>query len=83
MPFGFCNAPSTFQRLMNVAMAWLDREVCEVCLDDIIIHSRDLDFHDRLERLFERLGRAELKLKVSKCRLLQREVAFLRHRLNA
>ena len=83
MPFELCNAPATFQRLMNVAMAALDPEVCLVYMDDIIVHSRDFDSHlDRLERLFERLVQAGLKLKVSKCRLLQREVAFLGHRVN-
>ena len=84
MPFGLCNAPATFQRLMNIAMAGLDPEVWLVYRDDIIVHSPDLDSHlQRLERLFERLSLAGLKLKVSKCRLLQREVAFLEHRVNA
>ena len=83
MPFGLCNAPTTFQRLMNVALAGLDPEVCLGYLDDSIVHSRDLGSHlDRLERLFERLTRAGMKLKVSKCRLLQREVAFLGHRVS-
>ena len=84
MPFGLCNAPPTFQRLMNVAMSGFDPEICLVYLDDIIVHSWDLGSHlDRLERLFERLTRAGLKLKISKCRLLQQEVVFLGHRVNA
>ena len=84
MPFGLCNAPTTIQRLMNVAMAGLDREICLIYLDDIIVHSWDLGFHlERLDRLFELLRRAGLKLKFSKRRLLQREVAFLGHRVNA
>ena len=78
MPFGLCNAPATFQRLMNVAMAGLDPEICLVYLDDIIVHSHLV----RLERVFERLSRNGLKLKVYKYRLLQREVAFLGHRVN-
>ena len=49
MPFGLCNAPATFQRLMNVALAGLDPMVCLVYLDDIIVHSPDLGAH--LERL--------------------------------
>ena len=84
IPFGLCNASATFQRLMNVAMAGLDPEICLVYLNDIIVHSWDLGYHlERLERLFERLIWYGLKLKVSKCRLLQREVAFLGHRVNA
>ena len=38
MPFGLFNAPATFQRLMNVAMAGLDPLICLVYLDDIIVH---------------------------------------------
>ena len=68
MPFGLCNAPATFQRLMNVAMAGLDPLVCLVYLDDIIVHSKNLHDHlDRLRLLFDRLLATGLKLKVSKC----------------
>ena len=53
-------------------------------MNDIIVHSSDLESHlDWLERLFQRFCQAEIKLKVSKCRQLQREVAFLGHRVNA
>ena len=84
MPFGLCNAPATFQRLMNVALAGLDSQVCLVYLDDIIVHSVDLESHlVRLDRLLTRLVAAGLKLKVFKCQMFQREVAFLGHRVNA
>ena len=50
---------------MNMAFAGLEPEVCLVYLDDIIVYSRNLDSHlDRLKRLFERLSRAGLKLKI-------------------
>ena len=50
----------------------------------IIAHSLDLESHlVRLERLLRRLVAAGLKLKVSKCQLFQRELAFLGHRVNA
>ena len=45
MPFGLFNAPATFQRLMNVALAGQDPEVCLVYVDDIVVHSRDLGSH--------------------------------------
>ena len=77
MPFGLCNAPATFQQLMNVALAGLDPEVCLMYLDDIIVHSVDLESHLVLfEILLMRLMAADLKLKVSKCQLFQRKVAF-------
>ena len=75
MPFGLCNSPSTFQRLMNVALAGLDPMVCLIYLDDIIVHSHNLGVH--LKRL------TWLKLKVSKSRIMQREVAFLGHRVSS
>jgi Reverse transcriptase (RNA-dependent DNA polymerase) len=68
MPFGLCNAPATFQRLMDYAMVGLNYEICLVYLDDIIVFSRDIPTHlERLELLLQRLRQANLKLKPSKC----------------
>ena len=47
MPFGLCNTPSAVKRLMNVAIAGLDPEICLAYLDDIIFHCRDLDSQPR------------------------------------
>jgi hypothetical protein len=75
MPFGLCGAPATFQRLMDLVMAGLNNEVCLVYLDDIIVFSREFDEHQRrLQAFFERLRWAKLKLKPSKCWLLQKQV---------
>jgi len=78
MPFGLCNAPATFQRLMDTVLMGLNFDICLAYLDDIIVFSRDLPSHmERLERLFQRLREANLKLKPSKCHMLQKSVAFL------
>ena len=80
MPFGLCNAPGTFERLMEVAMRGLQWTSCLVYLDDIVVFSRD--FGDHLERLGEvltRLTDAGLKVKPSKCTLARKKVAFLGH----
>jgi len=79
MPFGLCNAPATFQRLMDVTMLGLNFDICLVYLDDIIVFSDgNVQTHlERLEQLFCRLKAANLKLKPSKCSLLQTSASFL------
>jgi len=76
--FGLCNAPSTFQRLVDMAMAGLTWEVCLAYLDDFIIFSITFEQHmERLQLVFDRLVATGLKLKPSKCALFQKRVEFL------
>eukprot|EP00731_Ephydatia_muelleri_P003480 Em0001g3480a len=78
MPFGLCNAPSTFQRLMELVLAGLHWSSCLVYLYDIIIYSRTVKEHlTRLEEVLERLQAAGMNLKPKKCRLLRRKVNYL------
>ena len=42
MSFGLCNAPATFEWLMEMLLSGLPWEVCLLYLDDIIVHGRDL-----------------------------------------
>jgi len=63
---------------MDAALTGLNFDICLAYLDDIIIFSRDRDSHlERLERLFVRLREAKLKLKPSKCQVMQKQVTFL------
>jgi hypothetical protein len=83
MPFGLCNAPATFQRLMEQVLRGLQWRILALYLDDVIIFAKDLDEHFvRLEMVFERCREAGLKLKPKKCDLLKREVKFLGHVVN-
>lgn len=78
MPFGLCNAPATFQRLMGVVLGDLTFDILLIYLDDIIVFSKDFDSHcQRLEIVFNWLRQHGLKLKPSKCFLLKPEVKFL------
>ena len=80
MPFGLCNAVATFQRLMDLVLSGLNLEVCLTYLDDIILFSATPEQHlERLEMVLRRLQQANLKLKPSKCSLMQRKVTFLGH----
>jgi RNase H-like domain found in reverse transcriptase/Reverse transcriptase (RNA-dependent DNA polymerase)/Integrase zinc binding domain/Chromo (CHRromatin Organisation MOdifier) domain len=84
LPMGLCNAPGTFMQLMNQTFAdLLDKHV--LCfLDDILIFSRTEEEHLRhLRTVLTRLRDQELYVKPSKCAFMQREVAFLGHRIGA
>jgi len=80
VPFGLCNAGSTFQRVMDLAVRGINFDFCLVYLKDIVVFSKTLEEHTRrLELLFEQLLLANLKLKPSKCHPMQTEIAFLGH----
>lgn len=45
MPFGLCNAPATFQKVMQQCLGGQIREPLLVYLDDIIVYSPDFKTH--------------------------------------
>ncbi|KAK3107513.1 hypothetical protein FSP39_016272 [Pinctada imbricata] len=84
MPFGLCNAPATFQRLMENVLGNLTWEKCLCYLDDIIIYGKTFsEAIQNLELVFECFRKANLKLKPSKCHLFLTEVSFLGHVVSA
>ena len=84
MPFGLCNAPATFQRLMDAVLAGLKWSTCLVYIDDIVIPGKTFQAHlTHLRTVFERLKGAGLKLKPKKCHLCLQKVKFLGHIVSA
>ena len=80
MPFGLCNAPATFERLMDQVLQGLRWSRCLVYLDDIISFGTTFgDALDNLTSIFERLRTYGLQLKSTKCHLFQTSVPFLGH----
>ncbi|GFW48130.1 retrovirus-related Pol polyprotein from transposon opus [Trichonephila clavipes] len=45
MPFGLCNAPATFERLMETVLKGLTFEACLIYLNDVIIGGRTFEEH--------------------------------------
>ena len=80
MPFGLANTPATFQRLMEVVLASLARNICVVYLDDVLVVEKTLEEHNqKLTKVLERFRKAGLRLKVKKCHFAQAEVEYLGH----
>ena len=80
MPFGLRNAPATFQRLMKIVLAGLNRTQCLVYLDDILIVSHSWEEHlENLHLVFDRLRSAGLRLKPKKCIFARRKALYLGH----
>lgn len=80
MPFGLCNSPSTFQRLMEACLGDKNFEILLLYLDDILIFSQSFDEHlERLVFVFDRLRAHNLKIKPSKCHFFHKEVNYLGH----
>ena len=67
-------------RLMDCTLNGLQWTTCLVYLDDVIIFNRTLDEHlTRLREVLQRFRDAGLKLRPSKCHLLQQKVSYLGH----
>ncbi|GFO20023.1 retrovirus-related pol polyprotein from transposon 17.6 [Plakobranchus ocellatus] len=78
MPFGLCNAPATFSRVINLVLSGLNWESVLAFLDDVCVLGRSYDDHiDNLRKVFERFRIYGLRLKPRKCSLFRREVEFL------
>ena len=80
MPFGLCNMPATFQKLMQNCLGELNLTYCLIYLDNVIMFSTDEDDHLwHMRVIFDRFRAEHLKLKPSKCSLFHDEIVFLVH----
>lgn len=84
MPFGLCNAPSTFQRLMERLFGDCRFQSVLLYLDDVIVFSSTIEQHlQRLDQVLSRLETQGLKCKLSKCQFFQKRVKYLGHVVSA
>ena len=83
MPFGLCNAPATFQQLMQNCMGELNFTYCLIYLDDLIVFSWMAEEHlHRLHVVVNHLREYNLKLKPSKCSFFREEINYLAHQVS-
>jgi hypothetical protein len=80
MPFGLCNAPSTFQSLMNHVFHPFLRHFVLVFFDDILIYRKTWKDHlTHVDQVLSLLTQHQLFLKQSKCSFGASEVEYLGH----
>lgn len=80
MPFGLCNAPGTFMRLMDKAFGDLNFQTLLVYLDDILVFGSTFEETlSRLETVLSRLSSLNLKVKPEKCQFFREKVHYLGH----
>ena len=83
MPFGLCNAPATFQWLMQNCLGELNLICCLIYLDNIVIFLHTAQEHlYHLCVIFDRFREHNLKLNLLKCNFFKEEITYLAHQVS-
>jgi transposase InsO family protein len=81
MPFGLCNAPATFQRLVDYCLRGLIGKDCIAFFDDCLVFGGET-FEEHMaavERVLRRLAEHGLEANIKKSRFGYTEVQFVGH----
>lgn len=83
MTFGTCNAPATFQALMNRVFQPFVRKFMLVFFDDMLVYSKVWDEHlQHLQSILLVLRQNKLLVKLCKCEFGIRRIKYLGHILS-
>lgn len=84
LPQGLKIGPSSFQRMMNMALSGLNADVAFAFQDDVIsAAATESKMLDNLRKIFEICRKYNLKLNPEKCLFFRHEVTFLGHKCSA
>jgi hypothetical protein len=84
MPFRMCNAPATFQRMMNGIIHDFLHKFVIVYLNDVCIYSRTLEKHmEHMRLVLQRFKEEGLKLRLKKCFFGLHEMEYLGYIVSA
>ena len=80
MPFGLCNATTTFMRIMNDVFRPFLEDFVIVYLDDILVFSKNWEDHvNHVTQVLETLWKEKLYVKLSKCEFGKTSLVYLGH----
>ena len=83
MPFGLCNAPTTFQRCMMAIFSDMVEKCIEVFMDDFSIFGPSFKgCLSNLERVLQRCEESNLVLNWEKCHFMVQEGIVLGHKIS-
>lgn len=83
MPFGLCNAPSVFQRIINRVLGPLRGTVALAYLDDILCPGKTFENAlENLEKVFQTLQLNGLTLNPTKCHFMQEYINYLGYEIS-
>jgi hypothetical protein len=79
MQFGLCNAPATFQRMINDILAEEHESgYVKVYVDDILVHMLDLETNQQwVRRVLDKLKKNQLFCREKKCQFETDSAEFL------
>jgi hypothetical protein len=84
MPFGLCNAPATFQRMMSDILRDFLHKFVIVYLDDVCVYSRTMEEHlEHMRLVLQRFKEEGLKLRLKKCFFGLQEMEYLGYTVSA
>jgi len=84
MPFGLCNAPSTFQRCMTTIFSDMLEKEIEVFMDDFSVGGSSFDMClKNLERVLKRCQETNLVLNSEKCHFMVKDGIVLGHKVSS
>ena len=82
LPFGISSAPGIFQRVMESVLLGIPRVI--VYLDDILVSgATEAEHLQTLDQVFDRLEKAELRVREDKCEFMVKSVSYLGHQIDA
>ncbi|KAG8173610.1 hypothetical protein JTE90_008227, partial [Oedothorax gibbosus] len=84
MPFGLCNAPATFECMMDTVLRGLKWNICLCYLDDVIVYAPNFREHQqRLRKVLKCIQDAGLTLNSKKCCFGKKKFTILGHLVDA